>query len=327
MRRANHKSAIRNLKFPIPRSPSLAPRAFTLVELLVVITIIGILIYMMLPGVMASREAARRTQCQHNLWQIGVALGNYESAHLVLPPGVTDAKGPVGNTPDGDKIGWLARLLPYIDEQNAYKHLDLTAGAFAEKNAPVRALAMPMFICPSCGLCRVSADGGEWMSMSSAASTPGTWVVSNYAGCQGDAETPIDADDRGVFFLNSTVARDDVTDGAAHTIYVGEKLVGRRDLGWLVGTAATLRNTASAPNTTPGDNTSLVEPKDAGGGAMPFDELFVGGFSAAHGQVGNYLFGDGRVDTISVCVDPEVFRLLGSRADGELLDRGPTRDE
>jgi prepilin-type processing-associated H-X9-DG protein len=292
----------------------------------VVITIIGILTALLLPGVMASREAARRTQCRHNLWQIGVALGNYESAHLVLPPGVTDVKGPVRNAPDGDKIGWLARLLPYLDEQNAYKHLDLSAGAFAEKNAPVRALAMPLFICPSCGPCRVSVSDGAWCSTSDTAAVAGTWVVSNYAGCQGDAETPIDADDRGVFFLNSTVARDNVTDGAAHTIYVGEKLVGRRDLGWLAGTAATLRNTSSAPDHTPGDNTTLIEPQDAGGAPAPFDELFVGGFSSPHGQVGNYLFGDGRVDIISTCVDQDVFRLLGSRADGELLGRGPTRE-
>ena len=56
--------------------------AFTLVELLVVITIIGILIGLLLPAVQAAREAARKTSCKNNLKQIGIALHNYQPAAL-----------------------------------------------------------------------------------------------------------------------------------------------------------------------------------------------------------------------------------------------------
>ena len=61
------------------------PAGFSLVELLVVITIIGMLVALLLPAVQAAREAARRTTCSNNLHQIGLGLQNYHSVHASFP--------------------------------------------------------------------------------------------------------------------------------------------------------------------------------------------------------------------------------------------------
>ncbi len=70
-----------------PASEQHARVGFSLVELLVVITIIGILIGLLLPAVQAAREAARRISCSNNLRQIGIGLQDYHAAQQSFPPG------------------------------------------------------------------------------------------------------------------------------------------------------------------------------------------------------------------------------------------------
>ncbi len=300
---------------------SFALHGFTLVELLVVITIIAILIGMMLPAIQGVREAANRARCLNNLTQLGMALQDYESARGALPPGVIDKRGPIHNKPEGYHMSWLVQLLPYVEEGAAFKQIDFSVGAYAKKNAAVRAINIPLFVCPS-----YIGPRRYWSKVaagSGAAKVAAGWTISNYAACYHDVEAPIDVNNNGVMFLNSRISEKDVTDGPAHTIYVGEKLSDEKDLGWMSGTRATLRNTGAPPG-------SAASRAKAGGGAgpqPPADDLTVGGFTSAHPGCCNFLFGDGRTATLNNNVDANVFRRLGSRADGQLLESGPTRDE
>ncbi len=90
-------------------------RGFTLVELLVVIAIIGILVALLLPAIQAAREAARRTQCQSGLKQLGLAALNFDSTYRHLPMGM-EMHDPVTLT----DATFFIRLLPYVEENALY---------------------------------------------------------------------------------------------------------------------------------------------------------------------------------------------------------------
>ena len=273
-------------------------KAFTLVELLVVIAIIGILIALLLPAVQASREAARRIQCANNLSQIALAVQNYNMAHFVYPPGTIDEKGPIVNEPAGYHHNWISQLLPYMEQTPLYRHINFNAGVYDETNDEARHAHISGFRCPSSP--HRAADLG----------------VTAFAGCHDPTETPIDADNNGVFFLNSAVRYEDVTDGSAHTLFVGEKLIDdENSLGWMSGTRASLRNTGAAINVTLAQRNRAANSAPAANQ----DSLFVGGFGSYHPGGTQFAFGDGHVGFISETIDAELLQQLAHRADGKLI--------
>ena len=296
-------------------------RGFTLVELLVVIAIIGILIALLLPAVQAAREAARRMQCTNNLVQMGIALANYDAAHETLPPGVVNPEGPIRNIPSGYHMSWLVQVLPYIEEQVTFRYVDFSVGAYDKKNDPVAGTEISIFVCPS----DPGRSHGRYGS-------EGRWPAS-YAGCHHDVEAPIDADNHGVFFLNSSIRSLDIPDGATHTIFVGEKQLDADDLGWMSGTRSTLRNTGTMVNMTPvvkdagGRFGYEEEASDAGQAGQESEaaggDLAVGGYSSYHPGGANFLLGDGSVRFISETVDKSVYEQMGHRDDGKLRQHRP----
>ncbi|MFO0908231.1 MAG: DUF1559 domain-containing protein [Isosphaeraceae bacterium] len=304
------------------RNPRGLRRGFTLIELLVVIAIIAVLIALLLPAVQAAREAARRAQCVNNLVQLGVALHNYESAHEMFPPGVTNPTGPVLNTPQGYHMSWMTQILPYIEQRNAYNKLNFKAGAYDDRNSTVRAHSIQTFFCPSDGGSRFAGGGGAVTSAGTLAP-----ASNNYVACHHDVEAPIQADNHGVFYLNSATRVEAITDGTSSTIFLGEKSLEPSDLGWMSGTRGTLRNTGSPINRSTigalafslGDDDEEPSDKPAGDAAANDRTKYVGSFSSKHPGGANFLFGDGSVRFLKNTITPSVFRHLGNRSDGELV--------
>src|SRR5579863_3544458 len=188
-------------------------RAFTLVELLVVVAIITVLIGLLIPAVIQARDGARRLQCRNNLMQIGQALRNYESAHDCLPPGSVDPNRPIKSQNQGYHVGWIVQILPQLEQSNVSAAFDFSVGIYDAKNKQATGAALEVLRCPLTGQMAYSA-------------------------CHHDVEAPIDIDNHGVMFLNSSICREDIRDGISNTIYVGE--AGPIGLGWASGTRSTL---------------------------------------------------------------------------------------
>ena len=113
-------------------------KGVTLIEALVVITIIGILIAILLPAVQIARESSRRMSCANHLKQIALGLGNYESSVRVLPLSV-----------NGDGYSIHAMILPYIDQRTLYDSMNFNHSADDARNTTSARIILNLFICPS----------------------------------------------------------------------------------------------------------------------------------------------------------------------------------
>jgi prepilin-type N-terminal cleavage/methylation domain-containing protein len=143
-------------------------RAFTLIELLVVIAVIGILVALLLPAVQAAREAGRRTSCQNNLKQIGLAVQNYHDVEGYLPPGST--------APTLTGSSGFTAILPFMEGANTYQLYDFSKGNSDPVNLQAVSQRIKIFICPTNVFAREVPSGAGCDANNRA---PGTYAFSS----------------------------------------------------------------------------------------------------------------------------------------------------
>ncbi|MCH2114373.1 MAG: DUF1559 domain-containing protein [Pirellulales bacterium] len=199
--------------------------AFTLVELLVVIAVIGVLVALLLPAVQAAREAARRMSCANNVRQLALAMHNFESSNKRFPPAIMMGRS---------QYRWsaLARVLPYVEEANLAGRIDLSVDyhrigvsgtVYADKDAALnsgepllKSARVPTLICPSeiRDEARIdSATGTERDYLTNYGVNCGVWKVHD----------PADPDSgTGAFAGNRGFAARSFGDGLSNTLMLAE---------------------------------------------------------------------------------------------------------
>ncbi len=302
---------------------------FTLVELLVVITIIGILIALLLPAVQAAREAARRMQCQNNLKQIGLAMHNYEANFGSLPFG---GSGPPNNTSAYLPLPtWAAMILPFLEQQGVYDLFDFRKDMVDPVNAKATSAIISAYICPTDGSPEKAKEGPwgdpnnspqnsirQWYPMSMGPTRDGTTSSDSCVYCPPGpgsycckgfnfgSSHPI-GNFVGLFGRSQrSIKFNEITDGLSNTLMGGETI----------------------PEHCPDWNGAYSRNFPVAGTSVPLNTMetqtafsYTGYFRACsyksrHSGGGNFVIADGSVHFLNETIDYKLYNLLGDREDG-----------
>lgn len=272
-------------------------RGFTLVELLVTIAIIGVLVGLTIPSVQAVRETSRRSMCQHNMVNLSLAMMAYHDRQNHYPIGTMNPSGPIHSRPEGYHHNWLIALLPSMDEGVVANHIDASVSVYAPENKLARSVSLSRLLCPS------APDVQPFTSC--------------YAAIHSSVETPIDTTNNGVFVLNRATRQDDITDGLAYTLFLGEKLSHPDDdLGWMSGTRSTLRNVGGGLSPLSPNFQAAIKASEQSASGDP--SLAVGSLQSRHPEGVHLLLGGGEVVFRTTSMDEDLLAHMANISDGEL---------
>lgn len=179
--------------------------AFTVVELLVVVAIIGVLIAMILPALQSARESARKMTCTNHLRQIGVALQAHHEAKERFPMGGLEWR------PSGDQtkrqLSWSAFLLPYLEQQNLFDMIDFAQAFDSPANANAAATILPVYVCPT------SPRGPRLVEGRGPC---------DYGGIYGERISGRNDPPKGIMIYDQSFSSTEVRDGLSNTLIVAE---------------------------------------------------------------------------------------------------------
>ena len=281
----------------LKKAASLPRGGFTLIELLVVLAIIGVLVGLTLPAVQSARESARRTQCQNNLKQVGLALNSYVGNGEAYPIGFVAWPNPPGGAAPG--WSWSTAILPQLEQSAAYSAANINLPIDYAANASVRTLALAMYACPS------DYKTGAFTVASQVVSGPIEAQTTSYAANWGTAGA---SQPNGLFLMNKSVRPRDVKDGTTNTFAAGERgafLVQNAWVGALGDGRGGAEVLATVSNTGP-------DPRDASPSS----------FCGPHSGQSQFLMADGSVQAIKSSINPGVYQALATRNGREVIDQG-----
>lgn len=270
-------------------------RGFTLIELLAVMAIVAVLAGLLVPAVQQAREAARRSQCQNQLRQLGLALHNYHDAHRVLPPGAL-VIGPSFRTFSG--WGWGAMLLPQLDQSSLYARIDFNLGTAVGSNRAVISSQVSVWRCPSDSqpdLVTVSIPGHADTAI----------ATGNAVGSQG------------VLSALSSVKFAEITDGLSQTLLLGERIHIPSVAGSLTVTSSWCGFIAESDH-----YIFASSPYVEASGLWPINRSLTSpsSFSSRHAGGANFCFADGSARLLSESIDMRVLEALGTPGGGETVE-------
>jgi prepilin-type N-terminal cleavage/methylation domain-containing protein/prepilin-type processing-associated H-X9-DG protein len=275
---------------------------FTLIEVLVVIAIIGTLVAVTLPAVQAARESSRRTACQNNLRQLGVATLVYAERHGELPTGCIGCKfttPPPGGPPVKQRfISWNVQILPMLDQRPLWEAFDLSLPSYHATNKLVGAHVLDVFLCPSTTEDSQTQTKGLWKGVS----------FTDYAGIYGvegpgrNATDPnathwLRNDSLGVMLYEHGVLPAAIRDGVSRTAAVAETMLRRRtESEWVNGHNVFAQESATPVNDASGIGNDIGSPHPGGA---------------------SLVFCDGHVEFVSETIAQKALLALLTKAGGE----------
>lgn len=299
-------------------------KAFTIVELLVVISIVGVLVALLLPAVQMAREATRRMQCSNNLKQISLAIHNYHDANRMLPISI----GPWQQGPrfarERNGKGWIAGILPHVEQTALFAAFEPHfKGDFFSGGGLNSLAALPLMQTKSAVLLCPSDPSSQDLNTLQHQLIGIPVAATNYKGVLGDNRIGdvmgsihegtlprcLEVGGCNGLFFRVTYQEpkrfSSITDGLSNTLMVGEDVV--------------LHNSSSAAYYANGDYCACHGPLNyKPNPPSPLDWGNVTTFRSNHTGGAQFAIADGSVHFISDSADHLTYRRLCTRSGGEV---------